>query len=155
VAIWQFDVVFVPRDAWLRLPARPTADELLDTEAYWADVDASALTSVLASIGAFRAWWTTGLVICGDEQGTCIQASTDDGRVEDVRMRLDLRAAMPEIALRALEVATQQDWLCIVGDGEAIEPTVAAIAGAARGSAAAKSVADPRAFLASLARPSQ
>jgi hypothetical protein len=79
----------------------------------------------------------------------------EDGRVDGVRVRIDMRAIDSAFLAGVVHLAQYCECLLYTPEGRLLEPDVAALAREAAQSSASKFVADPRGFLDELSRRTQ
>lgn len=89
-----------------------------------------------------------GRLVFGEEQGSRFDLSFDDDGSADLSARIDLRGGTHSFISAVCELASKLDCLLFsVEHWAAIEPSPAALSAAVSRSAAARFMADPKAFL--------
>lgn len=152
MATWQFDVCVLPAGA--QVPEEERANLLLDGAAkYWKAQDASIVLALLARLGGGTPSWSPAVHLWGDEQKSCVSLTvSEDGTIEDLRVRVDMRAPHDEPIPRFLEIVRLQGWELVTELGEPVEPVLEQLLKATRGSIAAQYVRDPASAVAHWSR---
>ena len=151
MAAWQVDFYLVPRAAIGAAATILTPGELDSTD-WWAvaafPADYQRRLDVVASRGQSR---TAQLQTWGPEDGNRIEVASEDGRVQSVIIRVDVRRLDSKFGAALIDFIRKLGALLVRRDGLIVEPTIAAYAGALRGSNAWRFANDPAAFLAARA----
>lgn len=157
MAVWQFDLVAVPRcavrDAFQDLPAQiPT--EVFATRDWWRDQlppDDSELASLLAPSTS----WTAAIKAWGASDGNRIELYFDNEAFAELTIRIDLRDLNKAFMNGILQLATRHDYMFWTEDESLLKPTLDALIPEIAKSDAFSFVRDPHAFLDQLSkRPS-
>jgi hypothetical protein len=151
MAAWQVDFYLVPRAAIGAAATILTPSEL-DSADWWAVAafpsDYHRRLDVVASRGES---WTAQIETWGREDGNRIDVALEDGRVQSVIVRVDVRRLDSRFGAALIDFVRKLGALLVRRDGLIVEPTIAAYAGALRSSNAWRFANDPTAFLASRA----
>lgn len=116
MALWQFDVLLVPRsklnNEFGRIPEYLT-EEVLDSVDWW---DNHSLTEdderLIASFAFPRPTWDQSIKSWGEEDGNRIDIYREGGQIAEVFARLDARANDP-VFLSGL-VSLANHWGCVL-----------------------------------------
>jgi hypothetical protein len=114
---------------------------------YWRNQRTSEVRTALSALGDGAPTWSPTSHRWGDENETCIELSTEDERIDEIRLRVDLRDAEGRHLREICAAVAQLDCLVVTETAQVIAPTVGEILAAARESAAARYVSNPRAYL--------
>jgi hypothetical protein len=149
MAAWQVDFYLVPRAA-IGIAATVLTPGELDSTEWWAVAAFPADYQLRLDMVATRGRsWTARLETWGSEDGNRVDVALEDGRVQSVIIRVDVRRLDSKFGAALIEFTRKLGALLIRRDGLIIEPTIAAYAGALRTSIAWRFANDPAAFLAS------
>jgi hypothetical protein len=176
VAIWQFDIYFIPRqslidkyghipiglemnkEGWadyieeFNLDEEPDFEDAL-TVPWWTNVNlhVNELLPRLQQFGELQEWTATasGTRIFGDTETNDISVCFDHQthKVKEVSCRLDLRKIDKGFVAKFLSLATRFDCLLMDRQGSLYEPTVENLTNKIDVSNANRFVEDPRQFL--------
>lgn len=153
MAAWQVGFAIVPRKAWAACVPPPGTPIWDGTAALWAGASAKDWAQRLKAVfGESAPYWDQAGLMWGDDDRHCLEFSTDDGAVEQLQLRIDLRSTDVAFVERLLTFVRENGLLLLTGEGEAIEPELADVGAAARRSSAARFVKEPIAFLESLTK---
>lgn len=121
------------------------------TAALWAGASAQEWAQRLkAAFGESAPYWDPAGLRWGDYDKHCLEFSTEDGAIEQFKLRIDLRSNDIALVERLLAFARENDLLLLTGGGKPVEPELSHVGAELRDSAAARFVKDPVAFLESL-----
>ena len=181
MAIWQFDIYFIPRqslldkyghvpaqleinkDAWsgyfenFDLENEPDFEDALTIQ-WWSNLnlDARDLLQTLQSFGELQEWTanTNGLRSFGDTETNDISVCFDHvtNKVKELSCRLDLRQIDKGFIKKALSLAIQFDCLLMDRQGRLYEPTIEDLIDKIHLSNANRFVEDPGLFLDDLSK---
>lgn len=153
MAIWQFDIWLVPRAALGR--AAPAEAEridpiLIDEISDWARGEFLLGYAALldGSLPRGKGWHRDMEVWGGPDDGTRIELHWQGDRLDEVRVRLDLRSLDQRFIERIVDLARQSAAALVSEEGEVISVTVDAVLKEAQNSSARRYVVDPQAFFA-------
>lgn len=161
MAIWQFNIYFIPRqtllDKYGQILTELEYDDAL-TIHWWLNLnlDTNKLLPLLQQFGDLQEWTsrTEGLRSFGDSEANdisiCFDSKTD--KVDELSCRLDLRQIDKNFVDKVFSIATQFDCLLMDCRGRLFQPTVKALVESIRLSNANRFVADPRQFLDDLSK---
>lgn len=153
VAVWQSPFALVPRKAWSAAVPRPEMPIWDGTAALWAGESAQEWTQRLkAAFGESAPYWDQAGLMWGDYDKHCLEFSTEDGDIAQLKLRIDLRSDDIGIVERLLSFARENELLLLTGEGEPIDPELSCVGAALRNSSAARFVKDPVASLESLSK---
>jgi len=92
--------------------------------------------------------WIPELRVWGNDESSDIQVPYENGIIESIHMRLDLREDISQLIAQVVNLADELDCdLLIPGEKRIIKPNIFELNGAASESNAARFVKDPRGFL--------
>lgn len=148
MAAWQVDLHIVPRQA-LATVAHPLNAAIVDATDWWSSqrilADYGARLAAVAAPGQSS---DAALETWGEKEGNRVDVWSNGGRVARIIVRVDVRRLDARFGAAILGLVRAANAVMIRGDGLVLEPTIAAFAGALRGSAAWRFANDPAAFLA-------
>jgi hypothetical protein len=153
MATWQFDLRAIPRhDLEQHLGATPThiRFEELDDVITTFQFDVAAISRRLNDLLRPEETWSPDVHRFGEEEGTRVDVTMDDRRIESILMRLDAQSLNSVVVIRLAELGRELDLLFVSENGEVVPPSPRRLFSALAASNAARFVADPEAFLASL-----
>lgn len=151
MATWQFDCVLVPRRGEPLTPSSVAEAVREGTARLWAGVAAEVVRAALLNLGQPAATWDPTTERRGDEDGTCLLLTAADGVVEEVRLRIDLRADAAGFLATLCAACQALDLMVSTERGEVVEASTAALTRAAEGSPADRFPRHGAAVLAELA----
>jgi len=182
MAIWQFNIYFIPRKSLLNkygqvptqlvmdnkkrwndyiensdLEEEPSFEDAL-TIHWWLDLNISLdnLSPLLKSFGDIQSWTqnTKGLRSYGDTEANDISVCFDNitNIVEEVSCRLDLRYLDKSFIDKVLSLAIQFDCLLMDAQGGLYQPALTALFDTIKLSNAYRFVGDPEQFLNDLSK---
>ena len=176
MAIWQFQIYFVPRQSLLdkhghvptqlqmnkegwadyiekfNLDEEPDFEDALTVQ-WWlnSNLDINELLPILQQFGELQEWTATcnGLRRFGDTETNDISVSFDHltNKVQELSCRLDLRQIDKAFVNRLLSLAKRFDCLLMDRHGKLYEPTIENLVDRIERSNANRFVEDPRQFL--------
>ena len=151
MATWQFDCVLVPRRG-LALVSSVVGSRRDGTARRWEGVAAGDMRTRLLALGPPEPTWDRETERWGAEDATCVLLTSVDGAVEEVRLRIDLRAAAAAF-LAALGAACHAfELVALTEAGEIVDAATGPLMQAAERSPAARFARDGVAALPELAR---
>jgi hypothetical protein len=85
MALWQFDYMVVSSK---NLNKNIETEEMLS----WLDIELpSNIKEILQSILPYKEGWSKDILQYGESDGTCISLLCEQGKIDEISMRLDLR----------------------------------------------------------------
>ena len=161
MAIWQFNIYFIPRqtllDKYGQLPTELEFEDAL-TIHWWLNLnlDTNKILPLLHQFGDMQEWTsrTEGLRSFGDTKANDISICYDNktDKVEEISCRLDLRSIDKHFVDKVFSIARQFDCLLMDVKGRLFQPSVAELADSIQLSNAKRFVTDPRQFLDDLSK---
>jgi hypothetical protein len=143
MAAWQVDFYLIPRNAVAAAMSAVASGEF-DGANLWADVASPTdYRRRLDDVALRGRAWSPELETWGSEDGNRVDVALDNGRVQSVRVRVDVRRLDSKFGAALLGFARKLGALLIRRDGLIVEPTIAAYAGALRTSSAWRFASDP------------
>ncbi len=150
MALWQFDFRIIPRaqvqgsDGSLPERLTPlTADSLAGALVEPSDERLSRLTA-----GLPLAWRSeSGLRVYGVLEGNRIDLMSQHEKIDEVRVRLDLRRIDEDVIKRALEYARATDSILLTQELEIVEPLQSSLLKEIEDSSAHRFLVDPGPYL--------
>jgi hypothetical protein len=152
MAIFQFTVALIP-SKWAH-DSNNDIESLYyeagyDVSVAWKDnqpnIDVDSLISKVLPKGKA---WDSEQKVWGSDESSDIQVWYENGRIESIDVRLDLREDISSLLSKVVELAKRlKCYLFIPGAKSIIEPNVFELKKAANESNAAKFVEDPEGFL--------
>ena len=160
MAIWQFDIALIPAAA---LEANPeiiddsVSEAGLETGAWWSYAKLPAeLEGVLDAVLPIGKSWSADLEMRGTEDGDRIDVYRNDGAIESIEIRIDVRELDSAFLEHVCELTRRlRCKLYAFESREALEPDLFTLSQAIRRSNAARFVSDPERFFAELAGASE
>jgi hypothetical protein len=161
VAIWQFNIYFIPRQTLLDKYGQVLTElEYEDalTIHWWhnLNLDTNKLLPLLQQFGDLQEWTssTEELRSFGDTAANDISIYFDNktDKVLELSCRLDLRQIDKNFIDKVFSIATQFDCLLMDSKGRLFQPSVTALADSIQLSNANRFVTDPRQFLDDLSK---
>lgn len=156
MAIWQYDVDLVPLERAVErhgpLP-RTLSQRDSDVDDWWeAHQPPGDLPAVIARPLPPAPSWDENLKIWGAPDGNCVEIWSEEGRVTDIRCRIDVRGRALEFVPRVVELARYCGAAILTPRRELIEPDVGPLLSSLRKSNEFAFVSDPQQYLESLDR---
>ncbi len=151
MALWQFQIEFIPR-AWLKDAAADVSplfgDDGRDLAPAWRDhPPAHALNALFSGMLPPAPGRYAGELYWGDEKHSDAHVWYGNGRVESIGVRVDARNYSARLLQQIAEIAGQLDCDLLIPETRAvIAPNVFALHGALRASKAARYVLGPRKY---------
>ena len=156
MAIWQFDVLIAPRGrtrALLPSDSDQLPREVLESADLWEGRQLPpGYERQLEAILPWAPSWDPEWKLFGSEEGTRVDVITEDGAVQEVRLRVDARSLEPEVLERLVGFVSSIDCVLITPVGRVIEPDAMALWVELELSPAQAFVRDPIGFLDRLQR---
>ena len=152
MATWQFDLEVVPRTVAVKnlLPGDDHVTvEALESAEWWKAV--SLAPGFLQRVETLLPWtkpWAAGWQVFGEEDGNRVDVIEENGKVAEVRLRLDARNLEVEFLDELLGIIESSDCALVTPTGRLVEPEIEAIWVELELSPAASFVRDPAEFLA-------
>lgn len=151
MAVWQFDFHLVPRSSLPGIGGRMVGvlarEEVNEIDLWGTGYVFSQLGTKLDEIQPRQAPMGEGVTSWGSDAGDCIHVAHDGERVQDVLVRIDLRAPDSRFTGGILRVARDLDLVLVLSDLRVISPEASDLSAAIGLSDAAGFVRDPRTFL--------
>jgi hypothetical protein len=92
------------------------------TAALWAGASTQEWAERLkAAFGESAPYWDQAGLMWGDYDKHCLELSTEDGAIEQFKLRIDLRSDDIAFVERVLSFARENDLLLLMGEGEPID----------------------------------
>jgi hypothetical protein len=149
MAIWQYDLIAIPRsaiqEAFGAIPVQ-ISQEVLDSRNWWGDVDISRIEE-FESLLPNAPSWTSAIRIWGTNDGNSIELHYSEGRLYEVKCRIDLRDVASAFIENTVRAASRTNCLLINDEGIVLVPHVEAVVKDISRSNAFSFVADPITFL--------
>lgn len=150
MATWQFDCIFIPR-ASVPLASRSGGQLLRDSsEELWSGHSVEALTKELEVLGKADPTWTPEIAMWGASDSTCLQLALVGGRIDELRLRIDMRFLEDDLLRSILRLGGKLDLVIVTEVGDIVEPRLEWLMRSAERSRAAEFVKDPEQYLNSL-----
>ncbi|MDQ6831526.1 MAG: hypothetical protein M3081_21910 [Gemmatimonadota bacterium] len=144
----QVEFFVVPRSA-IGAKTTPLTAATLAATAWWASARVPAdYRERLAEVAPAEATTTPGLESWSTHDGNRIDVTSADGRVTEIRVRVDVRRLDPKFGAALLGFVKRAQAVLVRRDGHVAEPTVSAFSGTLRSSAAWRFVSEPPAVIA-------
>jgi hypothetical protein len=152
VAVWQFKIAFLPQ-RWLDAGGAIDSlfgDESYDTSTAWEASDLELVQRRIGAILPLSESWSRSQVHWGAYDTDDIQLFAENGQVQDLSVRFDMRRPSARL-FNAVVIAAEELHLALldVGQRRVVPRDVRALLQAAATSSAASFVKDPEAFLTS------
>ena len=151
MAAWQVDFYLVPRAAIGVAATALTPGELDSTDWWGVATFPSDYQRQLDAVASRGQPLTAQVETWGREDGNRIDVASENGRVQSVVVRVDVRRLDSKFGAALIEFVRKVGAVLVRRDGLIVEPTIAAYAGALRSSNAWRFSSDPAAFLAARA----
>ena len=152
MAAWQFALVLVPK-AWFEKSGN-RVDALLYDDGYetyqaWRDYQPKIdLDRLCGSLLPAAPSWSEEIKKWGSEKQTDVQVGYEDGLVESIRIRINVRENSMALLSKIVEVAKALDCLFFLPEEKAvIEPNIFELNTAILRSRAARFLKDPEGYL--------
>ena len=156
MAVWQLDLQIVPRQRVLDvLQAQEEGPEIAHVEeADWWTEHAlpQGYEQRLASILPWRIPWAREWKVFGEDDGNRLDVIHDGEKIDEVRLRIDVREIDFDILERLVSFVAGCDCVFLSTAGHIVEPRVEDICVEIEASPAANFVSDPARFLEHLRR---
>lgn len=152
MAIFQFTVVLIP-SKWVSNAENDIAslytEEGYDISEAWEQFQATEeVTHLLSRILPEGKGWSHNQRVWGNEEASDIQVWYENGIIESITIRLDLRNEISSLMTKVVNLANELNCdLFIPGGGKIIKPNIFELNKAASESNAAKFLKDPEGFL--------
>lgn len=149
MAIWQYDIVAIPREPITSVCARLPADippELFDSRNWWSGrrgPDETELSALLTPSTS----WSESIKVWGANDGNRIELHFDKAELFEIKIRIDMREPSRQFLDGVVELAARHDWVFWAEEARAIEPSFDALASDITRSRAFSFVRDPSGFL--------
>jgi hypothetical protein len=139
MAIWHFNCVLVPRSG---LPFMSSVEDVLREGAMglWRGTAAEPVRAALLDLGRPEATWNPTTERWGEEDATCVLLATIDGKVEDLRLRIDLRSSETVRLTAVCAICQRLDLVAVTESGDVVEASTVELMHASRRSPAARFV---------------
>lgn len=126
MAIWQFDVLIAPREP-IRLLTAAGSDELpgdaVESTSFWIGHQLpAAYEHQLEAILPWSPSWDPEWTLFGSEDGTRVDIISDEGRLDEVKLRVDARTIEPELIERLMDFFHAVDCVLITPSGRVVDP---------------------------------
>lgn len=137
MAIWQYELVFVP-DQVIPVVARGAGQPF--------SLEDRELVRLIDSILSRRDSWSEDILIWGEEGGNRIHAVIENGRIVEITARIDARNIDAQFVQKIAALARTCRCHISSADCDAVNPEVGAIMNLLKGSDACRFVSDPENF---------
>jgi len=158
MAVWQYTIYLVPNTALAAdgsLPGVTVAGGMFDLPPLTFAFSGEQLERSVATILPPAKSWHSDLRAYGDDARHDINIWYENGRVRNVRIRIDLRSASPSLVGRVASLGREMDCSFFEVSNKAVVPAdEAALVNSIKHSRPARFASDPRGFMDSLARES-
>jgi hypothetical protein len=158
MAIWQFELLFIPRQ---RVICEFGAPETQMSAVQWDSIDwwsqhqpPSDFQSRIAAVLPAYDSWSSDILMWGAEDSDRIHVCLDEAhaRVEEVSVRLDLRRPCQQFAHAISDLAKHADCVLAAWPHHTFEPSFERLMSEISGSESARFVHAPREYFEELAR---
>jgi hypothetical protein len=151
VAVWQFNVAFVPQ-SWIDSGGAVASlfeeEGGFDPALAWRRYDTAQLEEALSRVLSKGKSWHSDLTILGKAEADDIQLWRRDGKVESVQVRFDLRRPNMALFREVVDIAREFELVILVLETKRVVTSdTRRLLRAAAESAAAHFVIDPESFL--------
>lgn len=150
VAVWQFNIAFLPRD-WLDAGGNVHAlfdEHGFDASTAWGSYRHPKLEELLGNPLRKRKSWYPDLTLWGNEETDYIQLMRRNGKVRSVVVRFDLRRPNMTLVQHVIFMAHELRLAIVALETESlVQPDVEQLLRAAAESKATHFVLDPESFL--------
>ena len=131
MAAWQVDFYLVPRAAIGAAATALTPGELDSTDWWGVATFPSDYQRRLDAVASRGQSWTAQLETWGREDGNRIDVASEDGRVQSVIVRVDVRRLDSKFGAALIEFVRKLGALLVRRDGLIVEPTNRRLRGSA------------------------
>ncbi len=158
MAIWQFELLFIPREraiAELGSPEARMPAEKWDAIDWWSrhQPPSDFQTRIAALLPAYDSW-STEILMWGSEDSDRIHVCLDETRerLEEVSVRIDLRKPCQQIARAISDLAQHADCVLAAWPHHTFEPSFERLMAEIAGSESARFVRASREYFEELSR---
>jgi hypothetical protein len=156
MAIWQFDLHYIPRAALqARYAMQPAviSDEEFDSVDWWshAAISLSTVERLLETVPPAPSW-REGLLVCGSDDGNRIDVSFAGAMVQSVFARIDTRTISYAFLETLVKLADENEWVLRLQDRRILPPSTIGLMSAIQRSDSFRFVVDPATFLNELSK---
>jgi len=153
MAVWQVEFALVPR-RWLAGHRQVAPPEVMDTDWWNPDRLPAGYSQQIAAIAPPETSRSADLQTWGHPDGNRVDVWSRNGKPTRMTARVDVRRLDTRFGAMLLQFARVADAVLVRRDGLVVEPDVGAFGSALRTSEAWRYAADPAAYFASYAEPS-
>jgi hypothetical protein len=150
MALWQFDIYLLPRsdalERKLRSGVQLSEFDFNDT-AWWKGLPTPPFEPLFDRLLGQGAFWSENWRVFGTEDGDRVDVFTSSGRLDLIRVRIDVRNPSLEFIDGVCAFARRANCLLVTNSFHIFEPTLDALWVEVMVSPAASFVEDPQAFL--------
>ena len=149
MAIWQYDLVAVPREPINSVCGRLPSEfppELFDSRNWWNGKDGPDESELSALLPASSSW-SESIRAWGESDGNRIELHFDKGQLFEIKIRIDLREPAKQFLDGIGELAARHDLLFWAEEAILLEPKRDALVADITKSRAFSFVRDPSGFL--------
>lgn len=154
MALWQFDLYLVQASVVSRryavLPAIMPFEEADRQELFAIDGDAGTITDQFDKLLTRTASWNAGTQMWGQEDSDRIDLSINEGKIESIFVRIDLRRLDYTFVSNLVRCAEKNNWLIFACMGCLLPPRMTRLLRAIQKSDNFRFVEDPKGFLSHL-----
>ncbi len=149
MAIWQYDIVAVPREPITSVCGKLPKDvppELFDGRNWWVrerGPDEAELSRLLPASSS----WSESIKAWGATDGNRIELHFDRGVLSEIKIRIDMREPTKQFVDAIVEFAVRHDLVFWAEEARLLEPSFKALASDITKSRAFSFVRDPSGFL--------
>lgn len=155
MAIWQYDLVAVPRQSLLsvfgELPEQ-IQPNVFDNHDWWSGVTIPDEQEFSSLLPRANSWSSSITVWGGDNDGHRFELHYDNGKLFELKIRFDLRVLDREFLDAVLEFIDGHDYVLWTEEGVVLEPILSVVLQDIAKSRAFSFVRDPGEFLNRLGR---
>jgi len=147
MAIWQYAFNIIPRDTAIMGNAKTEREDVIFWNGY--SVSEDSILKISKSLKPEKSW-SDHIKQYGVLDKTCIEFSFEDGVLEEVSVRIDLRNITSELVNEIIDFIRSNDAIILSNEGALFEPSKKEIITMIKSSEACKFVVNPREFLSNL-----
>src|SRR3990167_2345883 len=154
MATYQFVIELIPR-AWVDDEKNKIEslyyNDFYDLSVAWKNYKLTENIEVLISqILPKGESWNKDIQMWGKEEFSDIQLRVEDGNIDSIKIRLDLRVAVEDLKMKIIDLAKQLDCCLLIPSSMVVlKPKIDALNKAILNSSTARFIDDPEKFLSS------